>query len=167
MDTSFNSFPNIIKIEKSYIQTIIFFIYFQKQTIGCMKLNSIYFMFLSIGQKWCNSVQQLIIMQNYTGQLIGFPQLCRNFTNYDIIIKAFLNDLWTSAQKPKSRCRQLLVGLVGTNCILLSRNKTNVRKRPKTYLPLPLVHLVQPSIAYENHYGQSEFEFVEVYNSPS
>ena len=69
----FNSFPTIIKIEKSYIQTTIFFIYFQKQTIGCMKLNSIYFMFISIGQKWCNCVQELIIMQNYTSQLIGFP----------------------------------------------------------------------------------------------
>ena len=46
-------------------------------------------------------------------------------------------------------------------CTLLSRNKTNVRKRPKTYMSLIPVHLVQPSIVYENHYGQSEFEFVE------
>ena len=50
-DIYFNSFPTIIKIEKSYIQTTIFFIYFQKQTIVCMKLNSIYFIFISIGQK--------------------------------------------------------------------------------------------------------------------
>ena len=68
-----NSFPTIIKIKKSYIQTTIFFIYFQKLTIGCMKLNSIYFMFISIGQKWCNRVQELIIMQNYASQLIRFP----------------------------------------------------------------------------------------------
>ena len=70
---SLNSFPTIIKIKKFYIQTTIFFIYFQKQTIGCMKLNSIYFMFISIGQNWCNCVQELIIMQNYTSQLIRFP----------------------------------------------------------------------------------------------
>ena len=52
-------------------------------------------------------------------------------------------------------------------CTLLSRNKTNVRKRPKTSLSLTSVHLVQPSIVYENHYGQSEFGFVEVYSSSS
>ena len=51
----FNSFPTIIKIEKSYIQTTIFFIYFQKQTIGCMKLNSIYFMFMITLQKYIYS----------------------------------------------------------------------------------------------------------------
>ena len=140
-----NSFPTIIKIKKSYIQTTIFFIYFQKQTIGCMKLNSIYFMFISIGQKWCNCVQELIIMQNYTSQLIGFPQLCRNFTNYDIVIKAVLNGSWASAQKPKNHCWQLLVGNELRHLLQTECNKLNTilhQVNGATFQPRKILQIV-------------------------
>ena len=69
---STNSFPTIIKIEKSYVQTTIFFIYFQKQTIGSPHKNQ-FSSYTSAKSDVIVYIQELIIMQNYTSQLIKFP----------------------------------------------------------------------------------------------